>query len=204
MEPKAALESVAMVSWAGSFPIQHDTGDAPRCHERFDKMPRSDSAPQNTTRRRFIAQMMHLAGVSTIMTAIPAIRTADAQQQTNLPQPVKADKAHFMQRAFELSQLAVERGDGMAYGAVIVKNHRIVGEGWNRIYRNHDATAHGEVEAIRDAGRRLGTQNLSGCEIYTNAKPCPMCATACYWANLSRIYYGADVTDAGAPRYGSC
>ncbi len=93
---------------------------------------------------------------------------------------------------------------GMAYGAVVVKDNRIVGEGWNRIYRNHDATAHGEVEAIRDAGRRLGTHDLRGCEIYTNAKPCPMCATACYWANLSRIYYGAKLIDAGAPRYGSC
>lgn len=114
---------------------------------------------------------------------------------------MKTDQEHFAQRAIELSQLAVERGDGTEHGAVVVKDGQIVGEGWNRIYANHDPTAHSEVEAIRDAGRRLGTHDLSGCEIYTNAKPCPMCEAACYWANLSRIYIGVDLIDAGAPRY---
>lgn len=155
-------------------------------------------------RRQWVAQMMQWTGAAT-MGSIFSVTWARANTQpTAIQQPVKADQAHFMQRAIELSRLAVERGDGMAYGAIIVKNNRIVGEGWNRIYRNHDATAHGEVEAIRDAGRRLGTPNLKGCEIYTNAKPCPMCATACYWANLSRIYYSAEITDAGAPQYGAC
>ena len=113
-----------------------------------------------------------------------------------------------MARALAYARHAEDSGEGNGYGAVIVRGGRIIGEGWNRIYANHDPTAHGEVEAIRDACRRTGSNDLSGAVIYTNGgHPCPMCATACYWAGLERIYYGysADaITDAGAPEYGKC
>jgi len=127
---------------------------------------------------------------------------------TTMKQPVETTPAAFMARALELSRIAVERGDGSAYGAVIVKDDRIVGEGWNRVQVNNDPTAHGEVEAIRDAARRLETRDLSGCVIYTTyGYPCPMCAAACYWAGLDRIYYGSfptTVVDGGAPVYERC
>ncbi len=116
--------------------------------------------------------------------------------------------AAFMARALAHARHAEGSGDGDGYGAVIVRGGRIIGEGWNRIYAIHDPTAHGEVETIRDACRRIGSNDLSGAVIYTTGgHPCPMCATACYWAGLERIYYGdsADaITDAGAPEYGKC
>lgn len=125
-----------------------------------------------------------------------------------IAQPDEPTPEQFMRRALALSELAVKRGDGMRYGAVIVKEERIVGEGWNRIYANHDPTAHGEVEAIRDACRRLGTPSLDGCVIYTtHGHPCPMCEAACYWANIDRIYHASDaasITDAGSPEYERC
>ena len=113
-----------------------------------------------------------------------------------------------MARALAHAAHATESGDGNGYGAVIVRNRIIIGEGWNRIYANHDPTAHGEIEAIRDACRQTGSNDLSGAVIYTTGgHPCPMCATACYWAGLGRIYYGSDlqsIKDAGAPVYGKC
>jgi tRNA(Arg) A34 adenosine deaminase TadA len=125
-----------------------------------------------------------------------------------IPQPGQPGPAAFMARALALADFSGSSGEGTGYGAVIVKGGRIVGEGWNRIHARNDPTAHGEVEAIRDACRRLGTPDLSGCVIYLNGgRPCPMCATACYWAGLGRIYYGNAahaITDAGPPAYTRC
>ena len=112
------------------------------------------------------------------------------------------NSAH-MQRAFAMKERATASGD-QAYGAVIVKNGRVVGEGPSRVVVNRDPTAHAEVEAIRDAARRLGTQSLRGCVLYATSRPCQMCETASYWANISQVYYGTSSTDAGAPRYSSC
>ena len=113
-----------------------------------------------------------------------------------------------MARAQAHAAHAETSGEGNGYGAVIVHGGLIIGEGWNRIYANHDPTAHGEIEAIRDACRRVGSRDLSGAVIYTSGgHPCPMCATACYWAGLDRIYFGSDpnaISDAGAPAYSKC
>jgi len=139
--------------------------------------------------------------------AVIAVSGADpASAGEKLPeilQPGSADREQFMKRAFEMRRIAHQRGD-QAYGAVIAKEGKIVGEGVSGVLVKPDPTAHGEVEAIRDAARRLGTHDLSGCEIYSTAKPCPMCETACYWARIFRIYYGAAIIDGGAPRYPSC
>jgi tRNA(Arg) A34 adenosine deaminase TadA len=91
-----------------------------------------------------------------------------------------------MSRALEMKRVAMEAGD-QPYGAIVVKNDAVVGEGPSRVVTNQDPTAHAEMEAIRDAARQLGTRDLSGCIIYATSKPCRMCATASYWANLSRI-----------------
>jgi len=123
-------------------------------------------------------------------------------------QPDRPGAASFMSRALALADFSTSSGEGTGYGAVIVKDGRIVGEGWNRVYARNDPTAHGEVEAIRDACTRLGTPDLSGCTIYLNGgQPCPMCATACYWAGIDRIYFGNApdaITDAGPPVYSRC
>ena len=104
----------------------------------------------------------------------------------------------FMQRAIELARQGMTAGDGGPFGAVIVRRGEIVGEGWNRVLADGDPTAHGEITAIPDACRRLGTYCLEGCELYTTGEPCPMCLGAVYWARIDRVYYGFSVTDAAA------
>jgi len=104
----------------------------------------------------------------------------------------------FMRRAIKLSHDNMRRGVGGPFGAVIVKDGEIVGEGWNHVTSDNDPTAHAEISAIRDACRRLGTFKLSGCEIYTSCEPCPMCLAAIYWAHLDRIFYANTQQDAAA------
>ena len=102
----------------------------------------------------------------------------------------------FMRRAIELSRQGVKAGDGGPFGAVVVKDGVIVGEGWNQVLSGCDPTAHGEITAIRDAGRRLRTFDLKGCDIYTTGEPCPMCLCAIYWAGIDRAFYGFSIADA--------
>ena len=107
------------------------------------------------------------------------------------------DKNELMRRAIQLSNESLERGGG-PFGAVIARDGEIVAEGSNGVTLTCDPTAHAEVTAIRIAARRLGSFDLSGCEIYTSCEPCPMCLGAIYWAHLDRIYYANDRKDAGA------
>lgn len=107
-----------------------------------------------------------------------------------------ADNDHekFMRRAIELSALGgLEYATGGPFGAVIVKNNKIVAEGINRVVASHDATWHGEMEAIRLACVTLQSSRLTGCTLYTTSEPCPMCVAAAYWAGIERIYYSATV-----------
>lgn len=89
---------------------------------------------------------------------------------------------------------------GGPFGAIVVKNvdgeDRVVGISCNQVIKNNDPTAHAEVMAIRDAGTKLGTWDLSGCELYTSCEPCPMCLMAAKWANIEKIYYAANRFDA--------
>jgi guanine deaminase len=102
----------------------------------------------------------------------------------------------FLCRAIALATENVIRGSGGPFGAVIVRDGRIVGEGVNTVTAAHDPTAHGEVNAIRAACKALGTFSLAGCELYTSCEPCPMCLAAAYWARIDAIYYGARAADA--------
>ncbi|BEG98181.1 nucleoside deaminase [Bacteroides sedimenti] len=104
-------------------------------------------------------------------------------------------KEEFMRKAIELSIENIENGGG-PFGAVIVKGGKIVATGVNRVTDSCDPTAHAEVCAIRAAAKKLGTFNLSGCEIYTSCEPCPMCLGAIYWARLDKMYYANTKTDA--------
>ena len=104
-------------------------------------------------------------------------------------------REELMREAIRLSEDNVRNGGG-PFGAVIARDGEIVGTGTNRVTRDCDPTAHAEVNAIRDAASRLGTFDLSGCEIYSSCEPCPMCLGAIYWAHLDRLYYGNDKQDA--------
>ena len=89
----------------------------------------------------------------------------------------------------------ISKGHGGPFGAIIVKDNKVVGRGHNRVVVNNDPTAHGEMTAIRDACTNLGTFDLTGCEIYTTGYPCPMCMCAIFWANIDKVYYGCNTTD---------
>ncbi|TVQ55305.1 MAG: nucleoside deaminase [Rhodobacteraceae bacterium] len=109
-----------------------------------------------------------------------------------------ADTTEFMRRAIEISRREMLESGAAPFAAVIVKNGAIVGEGVNRVASRCDATAHGEVEAIRDAGRRLGSWDLSGCDLYTTCEPCEMCVAAMVWARVDRLYYANTLADCEA------
>lgn len=101
----------------------------------------------------------------------------------------------FMQTAIREAREGITKGHGGPFGTVIVKDGKIVGRGHNCVLRDNDATCHGEIAAIRDAGKRLGTFDLSGCVLYTTGEPCHMCLCACLWANIGHIYYGCTIAD---------
>ncbi len=103
-----------------------------------------------------------------------------------------------MGHAVDLSITKMRDGAGGPFGAVIVKDGKIIAEGWNQVTSSNDPTAHAEVVAIRRACQALGSFDLRGCEIYTSCEPCPMCLAAIYWARLDRIYYGNTREDAAA------
>jgi guanine deaminase len=103
-----------------------------------------------------------------------------------------------MRKAIGISLRTMRRGDGGPFGAVVVRKGKIVGKGWNRVTSANDPTAHAEIEAIRDACRRLKTFQLTDCELYTSCEPCPMCLSAMYWARLRCVYYGNTRKDAAA------
>lgn len=96
----------------------------------------------------------------------------------------------FMDAAARLAFEAMETGTGGPFGAVIVKDGRIIGRGKNETFLYSDPTAHAEVQAIRDACRREGTLELAGAVIYSSAEPCPMCLSAIYWSMLDGVYFG--------------
>lgn len=101
----------------------------------------------------------------------------------------------FMKIAIEEARKGISSHEGGPFGAVIVKDGKVVGKGHNQVLLQNDPTVHGEIMAIRNACNNLGTFDLSGCEIYTTGYPCPMCFGAIRWANISKIYYGCNTSD---------
>jgi guanine deaminase len=104
----------------------------------------------------------------------------------------------FLERAIELSRQGMQNGRGGPFGCVIVLDGQIVGEGSNQVTSTNDPTAHAEVVAIRDACKRLGTYQLTGCQVYTSCEPCPMCLGAIYWARPAKVVYANTRQDAAA------
>lgn len=104
--------------------------------------------------------------------------------------------AAYMRRAIELAREHSGAGEGGPFGAVVVKDGRIVGEGWNRVTSTNDPTAHAEIVAIRRACAALGTFDLTGATVFTSCEPCPMCLGAILWSRASRMCYAATRHDA--------
>lgn len=101
----------------------------------------------------------------------------------------------FMKLAVEEAEKGIASDEGGPFGCVIVKNGEVVGKGHNQVVKNNDPTCHGEMMAIRDACRKTGNFDLSGCELYTTGEPCPMCFGAILWANISKVFYGCNIKD---------
>ena len=101
-----------------------------------------------------------------------------------------------MREAIRLSIQMMRRGKGGPFGAVVVRNGKIVGRGFNQVTSANDPTAHAEIVAIRAACQRLKTFQLEDCELYTSCEPCPMCLSAIYWARLGKVFYGNTRKDA--------
>ena len=103
----------------------------------------------------------------------------------------------YMKRANELAKYSMDNNKGGCFGSVIVKEGVIVGEGYNTVTSDNDPTRHGEINAIKNTCKNMSTFDLSGCELYTSAYPCPMCLGAIMWANIKTVYYGATAQDTG-------
>ncbi len=103
-----------------------------------------------------------------------------------------------MEEAVKLARASMADGRGGPFGAVIVKDGKVIARGENRVVRDKDPTAHAEVVAIRNAAKALGTHVLTGCEIYATSEPCPMCLSAIYWARIDAIYYSTTRDDAAS------
>ena len=134
-----------------------------------------------------------ILGTAILLCGFPAQAQQPAPSGTE--QAGTLTKEELMREAIKLSEQNVAAGGG-PFGAVIARDGRIIATGTNRVTSDCDPTAHAEVSAIRAAAKKLGTFDLSGCEIYTSCEPCPMCLGAIYWARLDRMYYGNDKHDA--------
>jgi len=102
---------------------------------------------------------------------------------------------NYMDEALKEAYEGINAKDGGPFGCVIVKDGQIVGRGHNRVLLKHDPTCHGEMEAIRNACQNLGTHDLTGCELYTTAAPCPMCKGGILWSNIRKVFYGCTISD---------
>jgi tRNA(Arg) A34 adenosine deaminase TadA len=114
-----------------------------------------------------------------------------------MPVEDAADRA-FMREALCLARGGVGEGAGGPFGALVVREGRVLGRGWNRVIADRDPTAHAELVAIRDACKAIGAFQLSGATLYSTCEPCPMCAAAAYWARLDRVVFAAGTADAAA------
>ena len=136
------------------------------------------------------------------MIGVPGLLThesvAAGDTAVQIRQPDEPGDKAFIARAFEMRQLAIDSGD-QAYGAIVVCNGVIVGQAASHVVVLNDPSAHAEMEAIRDAARRLNRRDLSDCSLYSSSAACPMCEAAAYWAGIERMIYGDAMRDGGRP-----
>lgn len=144
-------------------------------------------------RRSFLTRLVWIAGSILVLPAY--------SRETVLKSRNEGGHAVFIEQARLMKSRAVEAGD-QPYGAIVVRAGQIVGFGPSRVITGQDPTAHAEMEAIRDAARRLGTRELSECVLYSTSRPCRMCETASYWADISLMYFGVSPSHGEKPEYG--
>ena len=123
------------------------------------------------------------------------IQSSSLKDCTSKLQQVAEAQSEFMQIAIQEAREGISNGDGGPFGTAIVRDGVLIASGHNHVLAYNDPTCHGEVDAIRKACKRLGTFDLTGCELYTTGEPCHMCLCACMWANISTIYYGCTIAD---------
>ena len=123
------------------------------------------------------------------------IQSSSLKDCTSQLQRVAEAQSEFMQIAIQEAREGISNGDGGPFGTAIVRDGVLIASGHNHVLAYNDPTCHGEVDAIRKACKRLGTFDLTGCELYTTGEPCHMCLCACMWANISKIYYGCTIAD---------
>lgn len=123
------------------------------------------------------------------------IQSSSLKDCTSKLQQVAKAQSEFMQIAIQEAREGISNGDGGPFGTAIVRDGVLIASGHNHVLAYNDPTCHGEVDAIRKACKRLGTFDLTGCELYTTGEPCHMCLCACMWANISKIYYGCTIAD---------
>lgn len=123
------------------------------------------------------------------------IQSSSLKDCTSKFQQVAEAQSEFMQIAIQEAREGISNGDGGPFGTAIVRDGVLIASGHNHVLAYNDPTCHGEVDAIRKACKRLGTFDLTGCELYTTGEPCHMCLCACMWANISKIYYGCTIAD---------
>lgn len=123
------------------------------------------------------------------------IQFSSLKDCTSKLQQVAEAQSEFMQIAIQEAREGISNGDGGPFGTAIVRDGVLIASGHNHVLAYNDPTCHGEVDAIRKACKRLGTFDLTGCELYTTGEPCHMCLCACMWANISKIYYGCTIAD---------
>ena len=102
----------------------------------------------------------------------------------------------WMDKAIELAENGMKAGHGGPFGCVVVKNGKVISEGYNEVLLNNDPTSHAEMVAIRKACKKLNSFQLTGCDIYASCEPCPMCLGAIYWARPERVFFAATRQDA--------
>ena len=154
-------------------------------------------ARQNESRRRVLSALA-LAPLGALR---PTSAAAQARPDAAIPQPSEPTRSAFFARARALRDQAVREGD-QSYGAVVVRDGVIVGEGRNYVVLNSDPTAHAELLAVRDAARRLASRDLSDCDVYSTATPCPMCQGALYWARVRRVFTEGGAEQGTVPKLG--
>jgi tRNA(Arg) A34 adenosine deaminase TadA/CheY-like chemotaxis protein len=171
-----------------------------RDHLKMPLIALSDQADQAEIEKRLSMPRLSFVGKPVkpdlLMMSIEAHLAVDAEQrqaEEARKNPAQAEveeqRKAFMRRAIDLSQQKMDENCGGPFGAVIVRQGKIIGEGWNCVTSTNDPTAHAEMVAIRNATAAIKDFKLEGCDIYTSCEPCPMCLSAIYWARLDRIFY---------------
>jgi pyrimidine deaminase RibD-like protein len=150
--------------------------------------------------RRLVLSALSLAPFAAVV-GTPAAAAQTSSRPPPIVQPVEPSRSAFFARARALRDQAVSEGD-QPYGAVVVRNGVIVGEGRNYVVLQSDPTAHSELLAVRDAARRLGTRDLSDCDVYSTATPCPMCQGALYWGRIRRVFTEGGPENGLVPKLG--